>query len=321
MSKDHRQFIGPLFEIGMPRSGTKLLGNLLNQHSKIAIDTRETDFLPLWVNQWDRYGDLSDKTQFKRFYRKTLSLRYQRRLARLGCLVSCDDWYAACRSYDPSAVFEALLRLGMGAPYDSPTIWGDKTPTYLAHIPLLQQLYPHARFVHIIRDVRDYCLSLKHAWNKSMVRAAQRWVDDITKARADGLARGSYLELTFEGLLDDPAGTLNGICEFLELEFEPGMEALKRGVGGPGDARNKTYIVRNNQRKYVTRMAPRTRQRIESIAGELLSELGYEVQYDGPLRRVGPMHLGTLRAWDAVNLVRHGVISNASDFVRAINRR
>lgn len=304
----------------MPRSGTKLLGNLLNQHSKIAIDTRETDFLPLWVNQWDRYGDLSDKTQFKRFYDKTLKLRYQRRRAREGNLVSCDDWYGVCRSYEPAAVFEALLRLGMGVPCDSPIIWGDKTPTYLAQIPLLQRLYPDARFVHIIRDVRDYCLSLKHAWNKSMLRAAQRWVDDVTRARADGRARGAYLELTYEGLLDDPAGELNRICEFLRLDFEPGMEVLKRGVERKGDAKNKAYIVRNNQQKYLTRMKPRTQQKIEGIAGELLSELGYEVQYDGPVRRVGPTHLVTLKAWDAVNLIRNGIISNASDLLRAVNR-
>jgi len=320
MSATDRPFVGPVFEIGMPRSGTKLLGNLLNQHSRIAIDTRETDFLPYWLSQWQHYGDLSDESQFARFYESTLKLRYQRRRIREGSLVSCADWYDACRSYEPAAVFEALLRSSMRAPYDSAMVWGDKTPAYLTQIPLLQELFPGARFVHIIRDVRDYCLSLKNAWNKSMLRATQRWVDDVTKARADGRSRDSYLELTYEDLLDDPAGELERICEFLGLDFEPGMDVLKRGVERKGDAKDKDYILRGNQKKYLTRMNPRTRMSIEKIAGELLSELGYEVEYAGPVRRVGAARLATLKAWDSVNLIRNGIISNASDFLRAVSR-
>lgn len=315
------RFVGPVFEIGMPRSGTKLLGNLLNQHSRLAIDTRETGFLPFWVNQWHRFGDLSIKSRFDRFYEGTLKLRYQRRRSRDGSLVSRDAWYEACRSYDPAGVFEALLRQGMQAPYDSSFVWGDKTPEHITQIPLLQRLYPDARFVHIIRDVRDYCLSIKNAWNKSILRAAQRWADDVGNARAIGRGLESYLELTYENLLDDPAGELHRICDFLGLEFEPGMEVLKQDIERKGDARDKAYVVRDNQQKYLSRMSPRLRLKIEEIAGEQLRDLGYAVQYGGPQRRVGTIHLATLKACDAVNLIRNGTISNASDLFRAMNRR
>ena len=36
-------FRGPLFIIGMPRSGTKLLRGLLNGHSRVAIPSCETE--------------------------------------------------------------------------------------------------------------------------------------------------------------------------------------------------------------------------------------------------------------------------------------
>ena len=38
-------FDGPLFLVGMPRSGTKLLRGLLNEHSQIGIPLNETEFL------------------------------------------------------------------------------------------------------------------------------------------------------------------------------------------------------------------------------------------------------------------------------------
>ena len=53
-------FEGPLFLVGMPRSGTKLLRALLNRHPNISIMTNETEFLPYLVSHWESFGDLSD---------------------------------------------------------------------------------------------------------------------------------------------------------------------------------------------------------------------------------------------------------------------
>src|SRR5262245_12693694 len=44
---------GPMFIVGMPRSGTKLLRGLLDQHPRIRILQTETEFLPFlsaWVD-------------------------------------------------------------------------------------------------------------------------------------------------------------------------------------------------------------------------------------------------------------------------------
>mgnify|MGYP000529984615 CR=1 FL=1 len=61
---DQVKFKGPLFIVGMPRSGTKLLRDLLNQHPKIHIAEIETHFLPFWFSQWKEFGDLSEKENF-----------------------------------------------------------------------------------------------------------------------------------------------------------------------------------------------------------------------------------------------------------------
>ncbi|MFS8609502.1 MAG: sulfotransferase, partial [Gammaproteobacteria bacterium] len=51
MRTDGANWEGPLFVIGMPRSGTKLLRNLLDRHPRIRILPWETDFLP-FIDAW-----------------------------------------------------------------------------------------------------------------------------------------------------------------------------------------------------------------------------------------------------------------------------
>src|SRR3712207_7075395 len=107
------------------------------------------------------------------------------------------------RSFGPAEVFEALVRHDVGAPRGSDLIWGDKSPMYTEHIGLLAELYPQARFIHIVRDARDCCLSAHNAWRKNMVRWAQRWAEGVTKARADGRRiPDRYLEIRYEDLLE-----------------------------------------------------------------------------------------------------------------------
>ena len=69
-SQNENGFTGPLFIIGMPRSGTKLLRGLLNRHPMIGIPPSETEFFP-WLNShYEQFGDLSVRGRFNRFYKE-----------------------------------------------------------------------------------------------------------------------------------------------------------------------------------------------------------------------------------------------------------
>ena len=97
-------------------------------------------------------------------------------------------------------VFEALIRHDSDARPDG--VWGDKSPNYRAHLPLLRQLWPEARFIHIIRDARDVCLSSHKAWKKAVLRNAQRWTDEVRACRRDGQALQAAAR-QFAALSDD----------------------------------------------------------------------------------------------------------------------
>jgi sulfotransferase family protein len=260
---------GPLFVVGMPRSGTKLIRDLLRGHSRIRIPPAETNFLPRWAEEWLRYGNLSNRKNFSAFYRRSLRFPYFRYMREhtTAPTIPEDVWYSACGRFEPANVFEALIRYDVGAPPRSDLVWGDKSPDYIEHVDLLAGLFPSARVIHIVRDVRDCCLSLRETWGKSMIRGAQRWVDGVTKAHHDAeLLAGRYLEVRYEDLLSDPGRELRRCCDFLGLEFEPSMIRLRLASEDPGGGKGSRDVLSTNTRRFVHALDSRTKARIEAIA-------------------------------------------------------
>ncbi len=303
---ERNDFSGPLFLVGMPRSGTKLLLSLLNNSPQVKICTLETDFLPYWIGKWAHYGDLSDRSKFSMLVRETAKVPFFINLRFYNRPVAEEQWYEACPNYAAAGVFEALLRLESGATAAS-DIWGDKSPSYTRHVALLQDHYPTARFIHIIRDVRDYCLSINAAWGKNMIRAAQRWTDDVTSARAAGRRRpDTYAEVRYEDLLADPGGVMEKLCRFLDIEFQPGMTQLKKPTEQVGDAK-KAEIKKDNVQKYLSKMNPKTRRTIEAVAGTVLEDLGYPIDDGIPVKRIGRCRMLTYQVSDAFGLFRSSV--------------
>ena len=298
-------FTGPLFIIGMPRSGTKLLRGLLNQHPLIGIPPSETEFFPWLVSQRARFGDLGQRERFHRFYTEMQHIHYFQRMAELGKGITEAEWYGSCEDFTPAGLFSALLRHDTGIAPDSSGIWGDKSPSYIGHVALLKAHFPQARFIHIVRDVRDYCLSMHQAWGKNMLRAAQRWSDSVGLADSSGARLGrDFMTVRYEDLLDDPERELRRICGFLTIEFSAAMCELTGSVENLGAARDSSRIKKGNKYKYVQDMNQGTRRRIEVICAPLLQQYGYDCDYYGSVRRLGKLHMLVCQVADALNLFR-----------------
>jgi hypothetical protein len=222
-----------------------------------------------------------------------------------GSVIDGKEWYQMTKHFSPAGVFESLLRHDAGVKYDSDGIWGDKSPSYITALPLLKQHFPEAKFIHIIRDVRDYCLSIHRAWEKNMVRAAQRWNDGVHDARAVGKAfEQDYMELRYEDLLDNPDVELRKICDFIDLEYVSNMSSVTKKVDAIGETKDKIGIVNENKRKYEKVMPVPLRLKIESIAGNTLSSLGYSVGGNPDSKRVSNGLMFLYKMLDGFNMVK-----------------
>ncbi len=299
-------FTGPLFIVGMPRSGTKLLRGLLNQHPSISIPNVETHFLPYWKTHWEEYGDLSNQSNFSKFYKQSIHLPYFIYMSEISEIIQEDSWYQSCSNYSISGVFEALMRHDTQTPTSSNKIWGDKTPSYITQVILIKEIFPHARFIHIVRDVRDYSLSMNAAWKKNMVRATDRWVNEINifKKSIEDHSK-EIIELRYEDLLDNPEKYLRRICYFLELQFDDHMLELATPCENLGSTQEKKEIVKNNKQKYLTEMTLKQKYSLECIAKPLLEDYDYSVEYDGDAKRVGKTKMVLYKLMDTINLFRY----------------
>jgi hypothetical protein len=171
----------------------------------------------------------------------------------------------------------------------------DKSPRYVRNLPTLHELWPAARFVHLVRDGRDVGLSVL-SWKKVVVRGElvanlPTWEEDRTTTvalwwerlvrlgREDGaqLGEAQYHELRYEALVADPASVCERLCAFLGVPYDETM--VRDHEGRPPTP---------GLRKWRMQMPPEEVERFEAAAGELLEELGYpraSPRIDGGVRR------------------------------------
>lgn len=295
----------PVFVVGCPRSGTALLRDLLRAHPRLSFP-QESHFIPSFHRA---FGDPRDEAGAIARAQILLGLSWVRRWD-LG-LVPAD--FAACRSY--AAIVERMYAAWLAR--EGKSRWGDKTPQYVREIPALAAIFPSARFVHIVRDGRDVALSLLRApfGPENLGTAAVYWSALVRAGRRDGAALGAarYREIRYEDLLADPGTVLGSLLEFLgeaPLEGTPRIDRLERDerpaiFGARSAARgaaagvvSSSDVVVANAGKWRHDLDPRGRVLFESIAGDLLAELGYET---GAVRRnVGPAERALHAAHDRV---------------------
>jgi Sulfotransferase family len=285
------------FIIGVGRSGTTLLRMMLDAHPELAIPP-ETYFVPHLIAACGRLRLTPEdvlRTATEDEHRRWPDLeiaddRYLERLRALPRLNGAD----AVR-----AVFE-LYAAAAGKPR-----WGDKTPDYVKRMPEIKRALPEARFVHVIRDGRDVALS---RWKRAVrgrapaEKVARTWRRRINKARKQARDLSHYIEVRYEDLVTDTEPTLRRVCELIDLEFDPVMlryyeDASQRlaemardlpddggGVRHSGSERMEAHALTSrpptSERIAAWReeMSAEDRAAFAAVAGDLLAELGYDVE-------------------------------------------
>ena len=120
----------PIFIIGAARSGTTLVGDILNKHKDIAY----------WVEPkyiW-RYRNASSSTDIRKGKEATLAVQKY------------------IHSKFSNYVKQCKKKRFM-----------EKTPSNCFRIPFIYKIFPDGRFLHIIRDGRDVAFSAQKKWSSS----------------------------------------------------------------------------------------------------------------------------------------------------------
>jgi hypothetical protein len=116
--------------------------------------------------------------------------------------------------------------------------WGNNAPKDLFHINEILSLYPHAKFIMCVRDVRDFLLSYKDRWKVTTAghraRLRELYHPIITSLLWNSSMRhlisltakmpaASWMVIKYENLVRDPECLTRQMCAFLGETFEPAM--------------------------------------------------------------------------------------------------
>jgi Sulfotransferase family len=293
----------PLILLGVSRSGTTLLRVMLDRSPGLAIPD-ESFFVPLLARRHRRVVDAE---------------RFLDDVARIPTI---RDWGLTVSDIAPrvrsgmskgdaiAAIFEAYAAKA-GKPR-----WGDKTPMYMRHLSLLDELFPSAQYVHLIRDGRDAALSFLEMPEGTFTRTwahprtapqfACLWRKEVGDARAMGRRVGSkrYLEVRYEELVAEPEEVIRRVCAFAEIPFEPAVLDYTGAVDVSGKPHQQRLLrpPTAGVRSWSDDMAGDDIAGFEAVAGDLLAGLGYEVTSEsGSVRAVAARawYDARLAAWNA----------------------
>jgi hypothetical protein len=269
------------FVVARGRSGTTLLRAMLDSHPDMAVPD-ESHFVVQVARQRARY-EPDGRLDLPRFTRDLLGHWAFRRWG-----LPDEEVLEAFRADPPADVPAAVRAVYLAyAAHHGKTRFADKTPSYVLNVGLLAATFPEARFVHMIRDGRDVALSYLDTdfGSRTLGQAALYWDRFVRAGRLAGSRLGPdrYLEIRYEDLVAEPEPVLKELCAFVGLDFDERMlrfheraDELVPSLSHNEAHRNLYKPLTAGLRDWRRDLAPRDVAVFEALAGELLSELGYE---------------------------------------------
>ena len=213
-SEDNGETISPIFLVGFPRSGTTLMDTILRSHSKIEVlEEKPTVVAAKAAIRKNGYNEIHNK------------------------VFSIDIISEARSSYIKE--FRKHIKSS-----DTNSVYIDKLPLNLIEVPLINQLFPSAKFILALRHPFDTILS---CWMQDFeINAAMANMVDLDRIvdlyciamETFKICRSEYNlnvhTIRYEDLLEDLKGESSALLTFLDLTWETKMEdyratALKRG--------------------------------------------------------------------------------------------
>lgn len=210
----------PFFIVGCGRSGTTLLRVILLGHSRLNISP-ETHFIRNLVDDFPLSGTLSP-TQVAAVTDVVVA---HPRWSAMG--IPAESFRRDALALCAPAMADVLNLIYHHHAREAGKVRpGDKTPDYVRYVPQLLEIYPDAKFVHLVRDGHDVAISYAEVgWGQAYQGERFEW----SQAVRAGLAyRGSpfadrILEIRYEDMVRDLEGTVRRVCSFLGEAFEPDM--------------------------------------------------------------------------------------------------
>ena len=318
----------PLFLTGVARGGTTLVGQVLGAHSAIELAIEPMlPIYRSWRNAICRGSDIGDERpeldpaaplQDAYFNRDNLAVLQKLLAADLVLPIDRAEWPnlidgVAQRAQHEAAdivddlkhvtapdtyrsLFAAVLETMAKHRGDSDTRWvGSKDVWIIDFFPALARSFPAAKFIVVVRDPRAVIASNEVARGQSdyghPLSYARHWRKLVALSShfaEDPLLAGRLLVLRYEALARNPESEAQGLCRFLELDFDPAMldprQYRDRATGGTWSS-NSNFVSTigidpNAADRWKKKITPPLARLVDFVCGPEMGLVGYVPECD-----------------------------------------
>ena len=279
-----------VFVVGVPRSGTTLVRDLISRHPQVAMPQDEFQLIPFLIKRFGHKAELDD-TDINRYLTiiERSAFYHHRKVD-----TPLSNWRPK-RSTLPEIISETLQYFAPKETTSGPRYVGDKTPNNLLHLEAILQSFPESKFIHVVRDPRDVAVSSRNAWKKSLIRAAHHWQRGVTAANVFSQKHpNNILTVRYENLLADSRAVLSSVCKFLDLPFDESLLELTESREKIGDAAGFLGLKTDNTGKYVQGLSQGECAKIISYLHVEMCEAGYDVMTPEKTATFSQIHLTVL---------------------------
>ena len=195
----------PIFLVSMPRAGSTLLEQMLDQHPEI-----------------EAVGELA---YARALVRSALEIHTRRRPVTVPQMVM-DMTPDEARAYGQDYMHRASLHWR-----GRPRYFVDKMPMNWSEVPFIWRILPQARFIEIRRNAMDCCFS-NYIHYFSRAHSSSFSLDHIGRAYVDKARMLEHLRaavpglihfIRYEQLIEEPEPILRATLEHLGLEWDPAV--------------------------------------------------------------------------------------------------
>ncbi|MEM7125929.1 MAG: sulfotransferase [Chloroflexota bacterium] len=288
-----------LFVCGFPSGGTDLLKTVLNAHPEIYLNGEMPLLHTLNEQGYSANTQIKTVEQYKEirsFFSKTDIWGNCENLD-----IDIDDYLRSHKS----ATFGPLLKHLFSTQERS--IWGNKTPQNTENMKALHQMFPEAKFLVLVRDVRDVCLSWHKKWGKDRLWCAEKWNQRMTKGwnAAQSLPAEQSLFVRYESLLLETEAFSHSVCQFLGIPFSKQMlnhhEHTSERIDGKLNYGQK--ILKPNFNKWERELTEAEIKRIEEIAFSGLTTFNYGISQATQAKPISVIEKGKGFTNDALGMI------------------
>lgn len=301
----------PVFICGHRKSGTTMLISLFDNVENAIVYPDDSGIFYLYFPRFasDKYSNeekILKLTNYiiKEHFVQIVSKPIQSEQDLAKSKEKCDLFYKAVKNFsEKNFDFKKILKYFIKcfaetfyADRTNPKVWIEKTTSTEIYANELSEMFPKAKFIHIIRDPRDNWASLKSGWDKryknfndNLNRLMQSMIErgklgmEMAEYNKEIIGKDRYVVVRYEDITLNPEREMSNLANFIGIPFSNSLlRPTTLGFPWKGNnftGKNFTKPSNDNVGKWIDRIDQNEAKLIEYHFKDLMNYYGYNQNF------------------------------------------